>query len=147
WALLPLFNQMSGKDLTITAQTMFWIVPLMIGLVLIIGALAGSYPALSLSGFQPIEVLKGKLASGFKGGMLRNFLVVFQFSISIFLIIGTLVIYNQLKYIQHKDLGYNRNQVLIVKNTFEMNGNNTAKVFKQEVKQLPGVENAHLTGF
>ena len=144
WALLPLFNQMSGKDLTITVQTIVWIVPLMIGLVLIIGALAGSYPALFLSGFQPIEVLKGKLASGFKGGMLRNFLVVFQFSISIFLIIGTLVIYNQLKYIQNKDLGYNRNQVFTVWNVNVL-GNN-AKAFKQEVKQLTGVQNATITG-
>ena len=144
WALLPLFNQMSGKDLTITAQTMVWIVPLMIGLVLIIGALAGSYPALFISGFQPIEVLKGKLASGFKGGMLRNFLVVFQFSISIFLIIGTLVIYNQLKYIQSKDLGYNRNQVFTVWNVNVL-GNN-AKAFKQEVKQLTGVQNVTMTG-
>jgi len=144
WALLPLFNQMSGKDLSITAQTMVWIVPLMIGLVLIIGALAGSYPALFLSGFQPIEVLKGKLASGFKGGMLRNFLVVFQFSISIFLIIGTLVIYNQLKYIQSKDLGYNRNQVFTVWNVNVL-GNN-AKAFKQEVKQLTGVQNVTMTG-
>jgi len=144
WALLPLFNQMSGKDLTITVQTIVWIVPLMIGLVLIIGALAGSYPALFLSGFKPIEVLKGKLASGFKGGMLRNFLVVFQFSISIFLIIGTLVIYNQLKYIQNKDLGYNRNQVFTVWNVNVL-GNN-AKAFKQEVKQLTGVQNATITG-
>jgi putative ABC transport system permease protein len=144
WALLPLFNQMSGKDLTITVKTMVWIVPLMIALVLIIGALAGSYPALFLSGFQPIEVLKGKLASGFKGGMLRNFLVVFQFSISIFLIIGTLVIYNQLKYIQSKDLGYNRNQVFTVWNVNVL-GNN-AKAFKQEVKQLPEVQNVTMTG-
>jgi len=144
WALLPLFNQMSGKELTITVQTMVWIVPLMIALVLIIGALAGSYPALFLSGFQPIEVLKGKLASGFKGGMLRSFLVVFQFTISIFLIIGTLVIYNQLKYIQSKDLGYNRNEVFTVWNVNVL-GNN-AKAFKQEVKQLIGVQNATMTG-
>ena len=144
WALLPLFNQMSGKELTITVQTMVWIVPLMIALVLIIGALAGSYPALFLSGFQPIEVLKGKLASGFKGGMLRSFLVVFQFAISIFLIIGTLVIYNQLKYIQSKDLGYNRNEVFTVWNVNVL-GNNT-KAFKQEIKQLIGVQNATMTG-
>jgi len=144
WALLPLFNQMSGKELTITLQTMVWMVPLMIALVLIIGALAGSYPALFLSGFQPIEVLKGKLASGFKGGMLRSFLVVFQFTISIFLIIGTLVIYNQLKYIQSKDLGYNRNEVFTVWNVNVL-GNN-AKAFKQEVKQLIGVQNATMTG-
>jgi putative ABC transport system permease protein len=143
WALLPMFNQMSGKELTITPQIMAWIIPLILLLVVVIGALAGSYPALFLSGFQPIEVLKGKLASGFKGGMLRSFLVVFQFTISIFLIIGTLVIYNQLKYIQNKDLGYNRNQVLTV---WDLNVlGNRAKAFKQEIKQLSGVQNATMT--
>jgi len=144
WALLPMFNQMSGKELIITPQIIAWVIPLILLLVVVIGALAGSYPALFLSGFKPIEVLKGKLASGFKGGMLRNFLVVFQFSISIFLIIGTLVIYNQLKYIQRKDLGYNRNQVFTV---WDVNvlGNN-AKAFKQEIKQITGVQGATITG-
>ncbi len=89
--------------------------------------------------------MKGKLSAGFKGGGLRSFLVILQFSISIFLIVGTLVIYNQLHYIQNKDLGYNRNQVLIVQNTFELN--NQAQTFKQEVKQLPGVVDATLTSF
>jgi putative ABC transport system permease protein len=76
---------------------------------------------------------------------LRSFLVVFQFSISIFLIIGTLVIYNQLKYIQHKDLGYNRDHVLIVQNVDALG--NQAKIFKQEIKQLPGVLNATLSSY
>jgi len=70
---------------------------------------------------------------------------VMQFSISIFLIVGTLVIHNQLNYIQSKDLGYNRNQVLIVQNAFELG--NQAQTFKQEVKQIPGVEDATLTGY
>jgi putative ABC transport system permease protein len=144
-ALLPAFNQLSGKELSISAQTLTWLVPALLFIVLFVGAMAGSYPAFYLSSFQPIDVLKGKLSAGFKGGALRNFLVVLQFSISIFLIIGTLVIYNQLNYIQNKNLGYNRNQVLIVQNTFELN--NQARVFKQEVKQLPGVINATLTGF
>jgi putative ABC transport system permease protein len=144
-ALLPAFNQLSGKDLAISAQTLRWLVPALLFIILFVGAMAGSYPAFYLSSFQPIDVLKGKLSAGFKGGGLRSFLVVLQFSISIFLIIGTLVIYNQLNYIQTKNLGYNRNQVLIVQNTFELN--NQAQVFKQEVKQLPGVIDATLTGF
>lgn len=144
YALLPLFNQMAGKELVVTPQILGWLLPVLFGLVIIIGCLAGSYPALFLSGFQPIEVLKGKLASGFKGSALRSFLVVFQFAISIFLIIGTLVIYNQLKYIQNKDLGYDREQVLCVQNTYALG--DKSKILKQEVKQLSGVQNATLTG-
>ena len=98
-----------------------------------------------MSAFQPIEVLKGKLSKGFKGGGLRSGLVVFQFSISIFLIIGSLVIYNQLRYIQTKDLGYNRNQVLILKNTGGLNAH--AKLFKEEISKLPGVISASMTSY
>jgi putative ABC transport system permease protein len=145
WALLPLFNQMSGKELMFTSDTFIWLAPALILLVVVIGCLAGSYPALFLSAFQPFDVLKGKLSAGFKGGWLRSFLVVFQFSISIFLIIGTLVIYNQLKYIQHKDLGYKRDQVLIVHNVYTI-GKQT-KVFKQELEKLPDVVSATLTGY
>ncbi len=142
WAFLPLFNQLSGKELVVTAQILGWLIPALFIIIVVIGCLAGSYPALFLSGFQPIDVLKGKLAAGFKGGALRSFLVVFQFAISIFLIIGTLVIYNQLKYIQNKDLGYNRDHILIVKNVWTLG--NSANTFKQEVKQLAGVQSASL---
>jgi putative ABC transport system permease protein len=143
--LLPLFNNIANKELTITTHTLTWFAPLLLGIILVIGGLAGSYPAFYLSAFQPIEVLKGKVANGFKGSWLRGSLVVFQFSISIFLIVGTLVIYNQLNYIQTKDVGYNRNQVLVVKNVFELG--NASYSFKQEIKQLPGVINATTSGF
>jgi len=143
WAFLPLFNQLSGKELVVTAQILGWLIPALFIIIIVIGCLAGSYPALFLSGFQPIDVLKGKLAAGFKGGTLRSFLVVFQFAISIFLIIGTLVIYNQLKYIQNKDLGYNRDHILIVKNVWTLGKG--ANAFKQGVKQLAGVQNATLS--
>nr|WP_067062570.1 ABC transporter permease [Mucilaginibacter sp. L294] len=144
WALLPLFNQVSGKELSITAQTLLWLFPSLLVIIVMVGVLAGSYPAFYLSAFQPISVLKGKISTGFKGGNFRNFLVVFQFAISIFLIIGTLVIYGQLNYIQHKDLGFDRNQVLVIKNIGVIEN---AKTFKQEVKQLAGVANASLSGF
>jgi putative ABC transport system permease protein len=143
--LLPAFNQLSGKQLEITPQVVAWAVPVLLGIIVIAGGLAGSYPALYLSGFQPIQVLKGKIAAGFKSGMLRNSLVVFQFGISIFLIIGTLVIYNQITFIRNTDLGYNRDHVLIIRKTWTLG--KSAQNFKNEVKQLPGVKNATLTGF
>jgi putative ABC transport system permease protein len=144
-ALLPFFNQLSGKEITLTIESLKWLIPSLLAIVLVIGSLAGSYPAFFLSAFQPIDVLKGKLSAGFKGGGLRSFLVVFQFFVSIFLIIGTLVIYNQLNFIQTKNLGYNRNQVLIVKNSDELG--ERAKVFKEELSQLPGVKSTTMTGF
>lgn len=142
-ALLPLFNQISGKHMMITKHTFVWLPPVMLIIMMVVGGLAGSYPAFFLSAFQPIQVLKGKLATGLKGSGLRSFLVVFQFAISIFLIIGTLVIYNQLNYIRNKDVGFNRNEVLIIKNISAVN----PKIFKEEIKRLPGVINATLTHF
>jgi putative ABC transport system permease protein len=143
WALLPLFNILSGKELTVSAHLFGRLLPVLLVFALIIGCLAGSYPAFFLSAFQPIDVLKGKLASGFKGGRLRSFLVVFQFAISLFLITSTLVVYQQIKYIQSRDLGYSRDHVLVVHNTETLGSQ--ASSFKQEIKQLSGVDNATLT--
>jgi putative ABC transport system permease protein len=143
WAFLGLFNQLSGKDLTITPQVLGWLAPALLVIILVVGCLAGSYPALFLSAFQPIRVLKGKLAGGMKGGTLRNFLVVVQFSISIFLILGTLVIANQLSYISHKNVGYNRAHVLVINNVWELG--NSASTFKQDVRQIAGVQDASLS--
>lgn len=143
--LLPAFNHLADKNIVITRHMVAWLIPAAAALVLVAGFLAGLYPAFFLSAFQPINVLKGKIATGFKGSGLRSFLVVLQFSISIFLIAGTLVVYNQLHYIQNRDLGFNRSQVLIVHNAFELGGH--SKTFKHEVKQLGGVQNATMTGF
>ncbi|MDB5089606.1 MAG: putative transport system permease protein, partial [Mucilaginibacter sp.] len=145
FALLPLFNQMADKQLAFTTQSLSWLLPSLIIIVLVIGFLAGSYPAFFLSAFQPIDVLKGKISTGFKGGFLRSFLVVFQFSISIFLIIGTLVIYNQLNYIHNKSLGFDRSQVLVIKNTTSLGKN--AQILTQELKQLPGVVNTTMSAY
>jgi len=143
WGFLGLFNHISGKQLTITAQILGWLLPAMVVIIVVVGCLAGSYPALFLSAFQPIQVLKGKLAGGFKGSGLRGILVVVQFAISIVLIVGTLVISNQLHYIQNKDIGYNRDHVLVVQNTWALG--NADKTFRDEVKQITGVQNASLS--
>lgn len=143
WAFLGLFNQMSGKQLSVTPQIIGWLLPSLLVIILVVGCIAGSYPALFLSGFQPIKVLKGKLAGGFKGSSLRSVLVVVQFSISIFLIVGTLVISNQLNYIRNKDIGYRRDHILVVKNAWALG--KAANTFKQAVKNIAGVEAASLS--
>jgi len=145
WALLPLFNNLAGKELVVTPQVFEWSLPVLFGIVVIIGFIAGAYPAFFLSAFQPIQVLKGKLAGGFKGGFLRGSLVVFQFFISIVLIIGTLVVYKQLKYIQDKDLGFNRDHVLIIQRIWQLGDKD--KAFRSEISQLAGVKSASLSGF
>jgi len=145
WLLLPYFNQLAGKE--IHASTLFQPKMLLslVVLMLVVGLLAGSYPAFFLSSFQPIDVLKGKLAAGFKRSWLRNALVVFQFIISIILIFGTVVIYNQLNYIHNKDVGFNRNQVLIIQHTDALRDQGTT--FKNELLQISGVQNVTMSGY
>jgi putative ABC transport system permease protein len=143
--LLPYFNQLSGKEIVLGLFSKPWLIPCLILLVLTVGLLAGIYPAFYLSSFQPISVLKGRLAAGFKSGWFRSTLVVFQFAISIILIVGTVVIYNQLNFIRSKQLGFDREQVLVIKNTYSLN--QKAKSFKNELLNIRGVEAVTMTGF
>ncbi|GAO41925.1 ABC transporter permease [Flavihumibacter petaseus] len=136
--LLPLFNQLSGKTMLLRSLSGTWLIPFLLLLVFLVGCLAGSYPAFYLSAFKPILVLKGKLNAGFKRSYFRNSLVVLQFCISIVLIIGTLVIYQQLEFIRNRKIGYNRDQVLILQNTGPL-GDNT-KAFTESVRKLAGIE-------
>jgi putative ABC transport system permease protein len=143
--LLPYFDRLTGKNLHAGSLFQPAMLISLVVLMLIVGLLAGSYPAFYLSSFQPIQVLKGKLSAGFKGSWLRNSLVVFQFSISIILIFATIVIYNQLKYIRNKDIGFNRSQVLIVQRTNVL-GERVA-AFKNELLQISGVQNATISSY
>ena len=143
--LLPYFNQLAGKQIELGLLSKGWLIPSLLLLVLIVGLLAGSYPAFYLSAFQPISVLKGKLTAGFKSGWLRNSLVIFQFAISIILIIGTVVIYNQLQFIRNKELGFNREHVLVIKNTYSLG--DQAKSFKNELQNISGVQEVTMTGW
>jgi ABC-type antimicrobial peptide transport system permease subunit len=110
--LLPLFNILSGKQLT----SGWWNNPILslgfIGLALVTGILSGSYPALFLSAFQPIRILKSTERSSGANPLFRKVLVIFQFSLSIFLVIGTLIITRQLSFMRNIDLGFNRDQII-----------------------------------
>jgi putative ABC transport system permease protein len=141
-ALVPLFNQLAGKAVSSgvfgSPEELF----LLAGIALVIGLLAGIYPALVLSGFRPIESLKGRFSSGTRGLLLRRSLVVFQFTISIFLIIGTAVVFLQLDYMRSRDLGFDNQQELVIDEH-----NDVHKVaFRQEVAKLPNVQSAALSG-
>jgi len=145
WLVLPLFNDMAAKQMTAGSLFTPYILPLLIALPFVVGLLAGSYPAFFLSAFRPIEVLKGKLKLGAKSGGLRSVLVVFQFATSIILIIGTVVVYRQLHYIQTRNLGFNKDQVLIINGVGALNNNMVP--FKNDVLQLPGVSSGTLSGY
>jgi putative ABC transport system permease protein len=142
--LLPFLNQLSGKQLMLNIFAANWMLASLILTAVVVGLLAGIYPAFFLSSFEPVKVLKGRIAAGFKGGWLRNSLVVFQFATAIILIVGTLVIYSQLSYIRNKKLGYKREQVLVLGNTESLWIH--AQTFKNEISRIPGVESVTMTG-
>lgn len=134
--VLPMFNNVMAKSLSFFYLFNWKVLPFIILLPLVVGLLAGSYPAFFLSNFKPIAVLKGKLSKGAKGGTLRSGLVVFQFWISIMLIIGIMVMYRQMNYIQTTQIGFNKDQVLIVDGTGSLQN---PDAFMNEVKALNGV--------
>lgn len=110
------FNTLAGKDLSFNIFQNPWIMYMVIGFTLIIGLLAGSYPAFYLTRFNPVDVLKGSISSGKKNSTFRSVLVVIQFIISIGLIVSTLLVYKQMKYIQTRNLGFDKENVIVLKN-------------------------------
>lgn len=141
---LPFFNELSAKTISIPfSNPGFWAI--LIFSAIFLGLLSGSYPSFFLSSFSPIKVLKGSLSGVSGGKSLRNSLVIFQFSISIFLILSTLVVYRQLNFIQNKDLGFQKNQLLIVDDL----GSAQQKLnsFKEQVKNIPQIEQIALSSY
>lgn len=137
-ALLSPFNYFSGKAIELGSLLSWPMLLLLLILVVTVGFVAGSYPAFYLTAFKPSEVLKGKIKSGVKSGWLRGTLVVVQFAISIILIASTLVVYQQLRYTQNKNLGFDKENVLVVQNTGRLENNMTA--FKTSLLQHPNIE-------
>lgn len=136
--LLPVFNTAAGKNLSILSSGIMSAAGIFIGITLVCGLVAGSYPALFLSRFQPAEVLKGSPSRAASGGGLRQTLVVFQFAISIILMVATVVVFRQLNFTRDMDLGFDREQVLVVQLTDPLI-RNEYKNFRDRVKELPSV--------
>lgn len=141
---LPYFNELAGKEITLPYNNLlFWLV--LMGATMVLGLFSGSYSAFFMSRFMPVKALKGGGQSSGGGGKIRNALVVFQFGISVFLIVGTLVVFQQLNFIQGKELGFTKDQTVILDDTFSLGDQIMA--FKQEIKDLTQIENATISGF
>ncbi len=139
---LPSFNQITGKHFTLSVDISFFLS--VISISLITGILAGSYPALYLSGFNPIAMLKGKLNVSVGEIFARKGLVVFQFVISVILIVAVLVVYKQIEFVQEIHLGYDKDNIIY----FKKEGKVASKpeIFLDEVRNIQGVKNASLLG-
>jgi putative ABC transport system permease protein len=144
WSILPLFNNISGTHLEFpSTRVLFYAV--MFAAALILGFLAGLYPAFFLSAFKPVQVLKGNVSIGMKSSYVRGALVVSQFAISIFLIIGTIVLLRQLEFIHNKNLGFIRENVINVQETYLLRNQKTA--YKDEVLKNSIFISGTISGF
>jgi len=136
---LPYFNNLLQVKLNLNLLENWYSIPGLLTITIFVGLLAGSYPAFYLSSFKPVSVLKGSIKDSMKNGKLRSVLVVLQFAISIILIIGTTIMFRQINYMQNKDLGFNKEQLLVISRAHVIG--NRIEAFKNELKQINGVIN------
>ena len=132
---LPLFNQLAGKQISSSIFTNPLHIATLFVLSVFIGLVAGFYPSLVLSSFKPVSVLKGRFSTGTRGLILRKSLVVFQFTISIVLIVATIIVYRQLNYMRSQELGFSKEQTIVINTNFDKNKD----AFKQSLSAIPGV--------
>lgn len=141
---LPLFNSLAQKQLYLPLSNPIFFLAL-IAFAVVVGLMAGLYPSFFLSAFKPASVLKGHVSLGMKSGFIRSALVVFQFVISIFLIVGAITVNRQLNYIQNKKLGFEKEQVLLIKDAYALRPN--VQSFKNEALKISSVETCTISGF
>ena len=138
YALLPAFNSLANKSLPFSFILQGPVILSLVVIVLFVGIVGGSYPAFYLSGFNPVNVLKGKLTARGGSVLFRKFLVVFQFGISIFMLIATLIVFSQLQYMRNKDLGFDKERVVRL-TLNEQALRDKAQGFVARLKQTPEV--------
>jgi len=137
--LLHTFNSLSGKDISFAAILQPDTFLILLAIIVFVGLVGGSYPAFYLSGFNPISILKGKLAKGSSNVTLRRVLVVVQFSISMIMLICTWVVYGQLHYLRTRDLGFDKNQVLNLSANTNNDIRSKVQAFQDEARRDPNV--------
>lgn len=143
---LPTFNQLLNKNYEMLTLTHIQILSGTAILVILVSLLAGYYPAIVMSGLKPSEVLKGKMQSSARGIQLRRSLVVFQFVISAILVVGTLIVLDQLSFMQKQNLGFDKDAILVVNSARAHSPNpNAFETMKQELKKLSAIENVTMT--
>ena len=140
---LPAFNAFIQRELVLDYMGNWHVVLTLLGVVLFAGLLSGIYPALFLSAFQPVEVLKSTVKRGLKTSSARKTLIVFQFVISIFLIIGTVVVYDQVDYIRNKKLGFDKEHVIVMPDP----GKQLAEQYRSILSTYPNVLNTSRSGY
>jgi putative ABC transport system permease protein len=141
---LPLFSSLSGSPLNLHFVSVYRLFGGLLGLLFFVAILAGSYPAVFLSAFQPTRVLSGRFNTGLSGICFRNILVVFQFTISIALIAGTGIVFNQINYMKQKNLGFDKEQVLVLRVIDDSILKSFSSV-KGELKNHTGITNVALS--
>lgn len=134
---LPAFNNLLDSHVKLNLLSNWYTIPALIGFSLFVGILAGVYPAFYLSSFKPHAVLRGKVRDGIKNGKFRSILVSLQFLISIVLIIGTMIMYRQLQFMVNKDVGFNRENLLVIEQAGAIG--DRVKTFKEELLKIPGI--------
>ena len=139
--LLPYFNILAGKSLEIPWQQ-WWLIPAVLVSAAAVGMIAGIYPSLYLSSFKPIQVLKGSVSRGSKTSTMRAALVVFQFSISIVLIVGTFMIYRQMQFILNSKIGFNKENVLVIQGTHMLG--DKIDIFKESLTEISSIMGASI---
>ncbi len=142
---LSTFNHLSGKSLSVSSLGSLLFIGMILLIAILTGIFSGVYPAFFLSAFQPVKILKGELHRGVRSGPLRNSLVVFQFTATIILIIGTISVYQQLQFIQNRKLGFEKQHVLILDNANLLR--DQSQTFKEEMLTHPEYVSATVTGF
>lgn len=135
---LPFINHITRLNLSFNLFSSWINLPALLILTILIGIIAGSYPSLVLSSFKPVTVLSG-IYKGSRKNLLRSILVVFQFCISVIIILGTIIIYRQVHFMLNKDLGFNKEQLMVIRRAGALGNYDKIKVFQQEIKKYPGV--------